>query len=165
MAGWVLDMPNSYWYNMLLTYWTPQLGGFLFFVWPNRQKIHNNAVSTLCEGSETLTEWKSNSINYFPYLFTGVGARDDYESKILSLSHVATKGAKICAPPPLYPPWWIIIYYPPERALSLPTSKPVIPGPLAVPFTDSFSRQAGRKLEHTWVRKTRRQGRLLDKAR
>ena len=26
---------------------------------------HYNVVSTLCEGSETLTEWKSESMTYF----------------------------------------------------------------------------------------------------
>ena len=35
---------------------------------------HQNVISTLCEGSETLTEWKSESITY---LRTGLGARDD----------------------------------------------------------------------------------------
>ena len=27
---------------------------------------HHNVISTLCEGSETLTEWKSESITYGP---------------------------------------------------------------------------------------------------
>ena len=27
---------------------------------------HYNVISTLCEGSETLTEWKSKSVTYLP---------------------------------------------------------------------------------------------------
>ena len=39
-----------------------------------------NVVSTLCAGSETLAEWKSESMTY-QYLPTGVGARDTCVSK------------------------------------------------------------------------------------
>ena len=43
---------------------------------------HHNIVSSLCEGLETLTEWKSESITGLPtYGRTGVGARNACASK------------------------------------------------------------------------------------
>ena len=46
-------------------------------------------MSVLCDGSETMTEWKSESMTFLPtYLrtdgLTGVGARDACASKIKS---------------------------------------------------------------------------------
>ena len=44
---------------------------------------HHNIVSSLGEGLETLTEWKSESITDLPtYGRTGVGARNACASKI-----------------------------------------------------------------------------------
>ena len=46
---------------------------------------HHNVVSTLCEGSETLTEWKSEKVWHLSAIrrdrLTGVGARDACASK------------------------------------------------------------------------------------
>ena len=48
---------------------------------------HHRVISRLCEGSETVTEWKSKIITAGPtYGLTGIGARDACESKNWALS-------------------------------------------------------------------------------
>ena len=46
-----------------------------------RHVYHRHVVSTLCEVSETLTEWKSETIEWTDRLTGGVGARDTCVSK------------------------------------------------------------------------------------
>ena len=43
--------------------------------------VHLHVISTLCNGSETLLEWKCESITDLLYGLTGVGARDACASK------------------------------------------------------------------------------------